>query len=126
MHSQSGSISSLRFLGEYDVPFNKAFKNTTIGGLSGIDYDEKNQAYYLISDDRSSINPARYYTAKLFLTEKGIDSVQFIDVHYLLQPDGSTYPSFKIDAARTPDPESIRYNPKTSDRKSTRLNSSHQ
>jgi hypothetical protein len=104
------SISSLRFIGEYEVPFNKSFQNTTVGGLSGIDYDPTNNIYYLISDDRSQIHDARFYTAKIFFTQKGIDSVRFASVHHMLQPDGKKYPSSKQDAKNAPDPEAIRYN----------------
>ena len=111
---QSQAVSSLKFLNEYEVPFNKPFKNTSIGGLSGIDYAAANDVYYLISDDRSAINPARFYTAKISLTAKGIDSVEFVGMQYFLQADGSTYPSSKTDPAHAPDPESIRYNPQTS------------
>jgi len=104
--------SRLVFLGEYDIPYNQVFQNTTIGGLSGIDYDRENNIYYLISDDRAAINPARFYTAKIYLNEKGIDSVQFISVRNLLQKDGTVFPSSKQDPFHTPDPEGIRYNPK--------------
>ena len=54
------TIGHLKFLSEYDVPFNKDFKNTTIGGLSGIDYNPAGKVYYMISDDRSEKNPARF------------------------------------------------------------------
>jgi hypothetical protein len=104
--------SQLKFIGEYDVPYNKSFQGTTIGGLSGIDYDSKHNIYYLISDDRSAINPARFYRAKIFLNEKGIDSVQFISVKSLMQPNGKTYPNSQQDPFHTPDPEGIRYNKK--------------
>ncbi len=33
-----------------------------LGGLSGVTYDSVNDRYYSISDDRSSIAPARFYT----------------------------------------------------------------
>lgn len=105
------SIKKLHFLGEYILPYNQTFKNTTIGGLSGIDYDKENNVYYLISDDWSQINPARFYTAHVFFSEKGIDSVQFINVTYFLQPDGTLYPGTKQNPYQTPDPEAIRYNP---------------
>jgi hypothetical protein len=78
--AQPGSTSQLKFLGEYDVANGKQFKGTTIGGLSGIDYDAQNDIYYLISDDRSAINPARFYTAKIHVKENQIDSIEFIDV----------------------------------------------
>src|SRR6266481_7720816 len=81
--SQKRSVSQLKFLGEYDVPGAKQFNGTTIGGLSGIDYDSERNVYYLISDDRSAINPARFYTAKIYFTEAGIDSVEFTDVNSL-------------------------------------------
>jgi hypothetical protein len=106
-----GSIPRLKFLGEYDVPNGKQFKETTIGGLSGIDYDAKNDIYYMISDDRSAINPARFYTAKIHLKDTRIDSVEFVDVKTILQKDGNRYPNSKQDALHTPDPEDIRYNP---------------
>ena len=102
-------IGQLKLLGHYDVEHNKPFMGTTIGGLSGIDYDAKNDRYFLICDDRSAINPARFYTVKLALGNKGIDSVQWLSVQSLLQANGKPYPSSKEDPAKTPDPESIRY-----------------
>lgn len=105
--------TKLKFIGEYRLPHSKFFENTTIGGLSGIDYNKKNGIYYLICDDRSDINPARFYTAKIPLNEKGIDSVQFFSVQNLLQPSGITYPNFNQDPYQVADPEAIRYNAKT-------------
>src|SRR5215475_11848333 len=77
------SVSQLKFLNEYDVVNAKQFKGTTIGGLSGIDYDVNRHVYYLISDDRSAINPARFYTAAIHINENKIDSVEFIAVDSL-------------------------------------------
>lgn len=108
---KKNTISQLKLVGEYDVPHNMLFKNTTIGGLSGIDYDNTNGLYYMISDDRSSINPARYYTAKIFFDNKKIDSVVFVNVTTLLQKNGNAYPNSKQDPAHTPDPEALRYDP---------------
>lgn len=108
----SAGIKSLKYLGSYEIPFNFKYKNTTVGGLSGIDYDATNDLYYMISDDRSEKNPARFYTAKIFFTQNGIDSLIFRDVKNLLQPNGNVYPDIKEDRYKTPDPEAIRYNPK--------------
>lgn len=108
--TQYSSINSLKFLGEYIVPYNKEYKGTTIGGLSGIDYDPLHQLYYLISDDRSDIDPARFYTAKITFTQKGFDTVQFINVTTLLQKDGTPFPSSKKEKAHSADPEDMRYN----------------
>src|SRR6476620_3553981 len=53
-------ISEIRFVGEYILPNGIEFNNTTIGGLSGIDYDASRNLYYMISDDPSSKGPTRY------------------------------------------------------------------
>jgi hypothetical protein len=105
------AIHSLKYIGGYEVPYNYKYKGTTVGGLSGIDYDKVNNLYYLICDDRSNENPARFYTAKISLDEKGIDSVEFVNVTTLLQKEGTVYPSSKKDPAHSPDPEALRYNP---------------
>jgi hypothetical protein len=107
----STKISQLKLIDVYDLPHNLAFRNTTVGGLSGIDYDSKRSVYYMICDDRSAINPARYYSAKIFFDEKKIDSVVFVNVTTLLQPNGKPYPATTADPVHTPDPEALRYNP---------------
>ncbi|HEV8514448.1 MAG TPA: esterase-like activity of phytase family protein [Cyclobacteriaceae bacterium] len=109
--SKGINIRSLKFIGEYDIPFNLIFKETTVGGLSGIDYDKKNDLYYFICDDRSAINPARFYSARIKITEKGIDTIAFQDLKFLLQQNGETYPSAKQDMSHTIDPESLRFDP---------------
>ncbi len=107
----TANISSLKFLGGYEIPYDLQYHKTTVGGLSGIDYDAKNNLYYLISDDRSDKNPARFYTAGIFFTQGGIDSIVFKGVTNMLQKNGSLYPNDKQDRYHTPDPESIRYDP---------------
>ncbi len=109
----STTISSLKFLDEYDLPYNLQYKNTTVGGLSSIDYDAKNDLYYLISDDRSEINPSRFYTAKISLNLNEINSVKMINVATLLQQNGQPYPDLKKHTKPTIDPEAMRYNPIT-------------
>jgi hypothetical protein len=107
--NQIADINKIKFLGQYVVPYNLKFQNTTIGGLSGIDYNAKEKKYYMISDDRSAINPARYYTAQISFTQKGIDTVAFTGVHFMLQHNGNVYPNNKQDPYHTPDPEALRY-----------------
>ena len=107
----TANITSLKYIDTYNIPFNFKYKNTTVGGLSGIDYDTKKGVYYLVCDDRSEKNPARFYTAKIFITQNSIDSVAFTDIGYMLQSDGETYPDNTHNRFKTPDPEAIRYNP---------------
>ncbi|HEY5370962.1 MAG TPA: esterase-like activity of phytase family protein [Hanamia sp.] len=105
-------ITDLKFLSEYDVSFNKNFKNTTIGGLSGIDYNPAKNEYYLISDDRSDINPTRFYTAQIKINKNKIDSVVFTSTTFLKNKSGNFYPNSREDPYHTPDPEALRYNKK--------------
>ncbi|MEI3799632.1 MULTISPECIES: esterase-like activity of phytase family protein [unclassified Chitinophaga] len=105
-------IGQLKFIGEYIVPYNLPFNGTVTGGLSGIDYDAATGQYYLICDDRSALNPARFYTARLYFSDKSFDSVKFTAVTTLLQPNGQPYPDTKTNPSLTPDPEAMRYNAK--------------
>lgn len=106
-------IKSISLLGTYEIPHNLKFDSTTVGGLSGIDYDAKKNIYYFICDDRSDKNPARFYTARIDCNQQGINNVELLKVHFMLQANGQVYPNNKQDALHTPDPESIRYNPIT-------------
>ncbi|MEO6220418.1 MAG: esterase-like activity of phytase family protein [Ginsengibacter sp.] len=103
-------FNRLTFLGEYDIPYNMQFQNTIVGGLSGIDYDKENDVYYIISDDRSEKNPARFYKVQIFINNEKIDSVAFIETIFLKNKNGSFYPGISVDPNQTPDPEAIRYN----------------
>lgn len=96
----------LHFIGQTSIPYKMQFKGTTVGGLSGIDYDADRDVYYIICDDGSKINAARFYTAKIMLRDAGIDSFYFVGVTPLLQPDARVYPATGVD------PEAMRYNPR--------------
>ena len=102
-------ITSVRFLSEFSVPHRTLFKGTTVGGLSGIDYQAAESLYYLIADDRSDINPARFYTAKIVISENRIDTVELLRVDTIRQENGEPFPNKLINPSLTPDPEAIRY-----------------
>src|SRR5688572_26564307 len=59
----TAEIGGLRFIGAVTVPNDQTVDGTLVGGLSGIDYDPAADLWYLISDDKSDKNPARFYTA---------------------------------------------------------------
>lgn len=84
-----------------------------VGGLSGIDYDVKNDQYYLISDDPSQVSPARIYTARIEINRGKIDTVQITGLIPILQANGKEYPKLGTDKTVKPDGESVRYNPLT-------------
>jgi hypothetical protein len=109
----SASAQSLSYLGQQILQTGATYAGTTIGGLSGLDYVPSTGRYLAISDDRSAVNPARYYDVSLDLTQfvrsgtPGSAGLQFQSVTTIQRPDGSAFP------ANTLDPESIRRNPLT-------------
>ncbi|WP_425484825.1 esterase-like activity of phytase family protein [Amycolatopsis anabasis] len=112
---------SVRLLGEQIVPNGLVFDGTTVGGLSSIDYDPRTGQYVFICDDRSALQPARFYTAKFDVTAHGPGPVTFTGTRPLLRPDGTTYPPLaKNDQSqpqnmRTVDPEELRVDPWSGD-----------
>jgi len=93
---------SLEFLGAYTLPKTN-FKDTLVGGLSGLTYDRKKDLFYAVSDDRSDRAPARFYTLKLELdpARPSLRQVVVQDVTILTQEDGQPF------AKNTIDPEGI-------------------
>lgn len=108
-------IAGLRLIGEQRIALKYAFEGTTVGGLSGIDYDAASHSWVMESDDRSEINPARFYRATLSYDSKAFTGVTLTGVHFFTQPDGSRYPNLahaKLDAGeQVPDIETIRVDP---------------
>jgi len=111
--SATPSISRLKLLDVYEIPFGQQYGGTWVGGLSGIDYDPANDRYFIISDERSATTASRFYTAKIRIANSKIDTVLFTGVHTLKMPNGKTFPSLKEGAQDAADPESIRFNPRT-------------
>ena len=104
----------LVYAGQQILAHRFMFANTTVGGLSGIDYDPATGRYWLISDDRSEYGPARFYEATLDLSrfvkspDPGHAAIQFTGVSTMKRLDGSTFPDFRVNPAQAADPESIR------------------
>ncbi|MCI2423596.1 esterase-like activity of phytase family protein [Saccharopolyspora sp. K220] len=100
----AAATDDVRLVAETTLPHAMQFDGTTVGGLSGVDYDPRTGEWLLISDDRSDQQPARIYTARL-----QDDEVQLTGTVPLLRPDGTTYPKGSVD------PEDIRWDPWTRD-----------
>ena len=107
----SFGIRRLNFINEYIVPNDIEFKGTSVGGLSGIDYDKTSDVFYMVCDDPSAKSPARFYTAKMLISNKGIDSVVFTNVTTILNPQGNSYPDITKDRIHSADLEAMRYDP---------------
>ncbi|RNL50179.1 esterase-like activity of phytase family protein [Pedobacter jejuensis] len=82
-----------------------------VGGLSGIDYDAKNDQYFLISDDPSQYSPARVYTAKIDIKANKIDTIRLTGVTPILQKNGQQYPKYQYGKNSKADGESVRFDP---------------
>ncbi|MEH2084642.1 MAG: phytase [Nostoc sp.] len=65
---------------------------TALGGLSGVTYDAVNNRYYAISDDRSQVAPARFYT--FTATDSG---VIFTNVTTLKDINGNFFATNSLD-----------------------------
>lgn len=106
----ANAASEPTYLGQQQVAPDTLFEGTVVGGLSGISYDPGAQLYYMISDDRSARNPARFYTARIALSDTGISRVEFVSTHPWLAVNGQPFPPLDT-AARPPvvppDPEGI-------------------
>ncbi|WMX48565.1 esterase-like activity of phytase family protein [Streptomyces roseicoloratus] len=102
-----------RLLGEKIVPHKLDFRGTTVGGLSGVDRNRCTGEYVFISDDRSYLQPARFYTARLDVDADGVHSVDFTGTHPFRRPDGTVYSSPTAGDGKAVDPEEIRVDPRS-------------
>ncbi|MFV8268367.1 esterase-like activity of phytase family protein [Flavobacterium sp. GT2N3] len=111
--TRNKTAPSLKLISSIEIPFNKTFQKTKVGGLSGIDYDAKNDLYYLISDDRSVFNDSRFYTVKIRLFDSKVEGIDFQSVSVLKNENGKVYGNWNTTPTTSADPEDIRFNPTT-------------
>ena len=90
---------TLQFLGEEILPTGLQFEGTEVGGLSSIAYDSDRDRYYVIADDASVIDPARYYTFALDVADGTLDPGDAVvtDVTTLLDGAGLPFPAASFD-----------------------------
>lgn len=99
----------LRLLGETTLAHGLAFGGTTVGGLSGLDHDPASGLWVALSDDRSELQPARFYTLRLALAG-GALAVELLSAVTLRQADGRPHPRRRM-GGETVDPEALRLLP---------------
>ena len=75
------------------------FKGTEVGGLSGITYDAKRGAYFALSDDRSQINPARFYMLDIDIADGVLEAgdIKFLRVMTLRGKVHQSFPEASVD-----------------------------
>ena len=86
----------LRLIGETRLPHKMQFQGTTVGGLSGIDFDPASATVYLLSDDGGSNSSPRFYTARIALSPDTLGDIELTGVRFL-------------QGLSAPDPEAIRW-----------------
>ncbi|BEP59579.1 esterase-like activity of phytase family protein [Variovorax sp. V213] len=107
----SATAVRLRRVAEAYWPHRLNIQGTTAGGLSGIDYDTERSEYILLSDDRSDMDPARFYTAQW--PAPWVQPPEPKSVVQLQRPGGGPWLARRRAEPRTPvpDPEALRLRP---------------
>lgn len=93
------TVVGIEFRGMVTFETGFMFADTEVGGLSGITFDPRRHVYYTLSDDRSEIDPARYYSLAIDLADGQIDDsdITFLDVTTLLDETGSPFAPGALD-----------------------------
>jgi hypothetical protein len=101
---------SLEFWGEYQLP-KTTFQETPVGGLSALTYDRKMGRFYALSDDRSKLAPARFYTLNFLLkpAENGKMSWEKIELENVTFLKNAREKPYKLGSI---DPEGIAVSPR--------------
>ena len=97
--------TALEFRGSASFATGTQFQGTELGGLSSIDFDPWSGEFIAICDDRSNINPARWYSFTADISDGFLSDgdVQFWSTMPLRRNDGSLYPAGSLD------PEGVAY-----------------
>jgi len=103
---------SVEFLDEYVLP-PQEFEGTQVGGLSAIAYERQSDRFFLLSDDRSHLAPARFYILTMQIDAANPEAMQIADVSLeqtiaLQNPEGEPYAPGSID------PEAMVLSPRQS------------
>lgn len=98
-------VTGIELIGQGVIPAGAQFQDTEVGGLSGLSYDVGRDLYYVVSDDRSERNPARFYTMSIDLSGNVLqsDDINILGVTTLRDDNEQIYPAGGVD------PEAIVY-----------------
>lgn len=104
------ALKSLTPLGAAEIRSTADGPARHLGGISGIDYDAAADQWLLISDDRSEQAPARFYAARISITDKGIGQIEIQSQHALRRPDGTPFARY-ASGSEPSDAEALRIDP---------------
>jgi len=104
---------ALRLIGTAEIAPGTEVLGSTFGGISGIDYDPARDRWLLISDDRSALQPARFYTATLRYGLQGLQVPRIEGMVALRHASGAVFPSARrpVPGIEVPDAEAVRWLP---------------
>src|SRR5690349_5520999 len=93
------TLQSYELIGTVNIPTGTQFEDTEVGGLSSITYDPARDVYYAISDDQGTIDPVRYYTLDIDVSDGQLDEgdITFLDVTFILDSSGAPYAPGSLD-----------------------------
>lgn len=93
------TLASYELIGTLNIPTGAQFETTEIGGLSSITYDAARNVYYAISDDQGTIDPVRYYTLDIDVSDGQLDAgdITFLEVTTMLDASGAPYVPGSLD-----------------------------
>jgi hypothetical protein len=93
------TLASYELIGALNIPTGTIFDGTVVGGLSSLAYDANRGVYYAISDDQGTINPVRYYTLDIDVSDGRLDpgDVNFLEVTQILDASGEPYAPGSLD-----------------------------
>jgi hypothetical protein len=93
------TLASYELIGTLNIPTGTQFEDTEIGGLSSLAYDANRGVYYALSDDQGTIDPVRYYTLDIDVSDGQLDpgDVTFLEVTQLLDASGAPIAPGSID-----------------------------
>jgi 3-phytase/alkaline phosphatase D len=93
------TLISYELIGTVDIPTGTQFEGTEIGGLSSITYDPHRDVYHAISDDQGTIDPVRYYTLDIDVSDGRLDpgDITFLGVTNILNASGAPYAPGSLD-----------------------------
>jgi 3-phytase/alkaline phosphatase D len=93
------SLASYELIGTASIPTGTQFESTEIGGLSSLAYDPNRGVYYAISDDQGTIDPVRYYTLDIDVSDGQLDpgDITFLEVTNILDASGAPYTPTSLD-----------------------------
>lgn len=93
------TLASYELIGTVNIPTGTQFEETEVGGLSSITYRPDRDLYYALSDDPGNIDPVRYYTLSIDLSDGQLDDgdISFLEVTTILNESGEPYAPGSLD-----------------------------